>query len=120
MYSTGEDTKTLENAGRIAPKHDSYAEQEMMGEGSDEARMAREDVELHRARIVETEQPEQVYHVPVDTATGTETRTVTMEGRKRYTVRCLGCDRVYPVDTILLESALGILQEWDCPNKEDK
>ncbi len=108
-----EDTATWENAGRIAPKHDAYAELEMIGEGQ-------EPVPTHEGRIVETVVPERVCHVPVDTPTGTETRTVTLDEHVRYSVRCLSCARVFPIDTILLESAVKILHEWDCPNKEEK
>jgi hypothetical protein len=119
MYSDGEDTETLDNAGRIAPLHSAYATLEDL-DPDQEACMARQDKELHRARIVETVLPEQVFHVPIDYADGTKMHKVVKPECTRYTVRCLGCDRVYPVDTILLESALTILQEWDCPNKEDK
>jgi len=120
MYSTGEDTKTLENAGRIAPKHDSYAELEMEGDPYSEANLARREREGHFPRVVETEQPERTYHMRVETATGSRTEIIVKPARTCYTVRCLGCDRVYPVDMEFLTTALSVVQEWDCPNKEEK
>mgnify|MGYP003151424675 CR=1 FL=1 len=120
MSSSGEDTKTLDNAGRIAPRHDSYAELEMEGDPHSEANMARREVEGHFPRIVESDLPERTYHLRVETATGTRTEIIVKPAGRCFTIRCLGCDRVYPVAVDTLEAALVVIQEWQCPNKNQE
>jgi hypothetical protein len=125
MSSTREDTKTLDNAGRIAPRHDSYAELEIndMGDPHNEANMARREVEGHFPRIVERDLPERTFHLRVETVATTSTHSgirkdkVVKPAGRCFTIRCLGCDRVYPVAVDTLEAALVVVQEWDCPNK---
>ena len=119
MSSTREDTKTLDNAGRIAPRHDSYAELEVieMSDPHNDANMARREVEGHFPRIVESDLPERTFHLRVENIGGIRMEKVVKPAGRCFTIRCLGCDRVYPVAVDTLEAALVVVQEWDCPNK---
>ncbi len=120
MYSEREDSKTLDNAGRIAPRHDSYSELEIMehNDPHSPAALAHKAGVNHRAQIVETQVCEQTFQFPIETEEGIRIHTEVRPARLIYTVRCLGCDRVYPLDMEFIDSALSVLQEWNCPNAE--